>query len=123
MNRYFENFIQHSGQIDSFLAATTVWIAFAAIGSLFLGRDKIIEAVPLYGWAVVSFALTALGVLKFIPFSTLGAAAGLAAVASGVIAARAIVDERQVLPHALDGERPARAGFPMRRDCEPIALA
>ena len=88
MNRYFENFIQHSGQIDSFLAATTVWIAFAAIGSLFLGRDKIIEAVPLYGWAVVSFALTALGVLKFIPFSTLGAAAGLAAVASGVIAYR-----------------------------------
>ncbi|MHA1597669.1 MAG: hypothetical protein ACTSV1_03020 [Alphaproteobacteria bacterium] len=88
MNRYLENFIQHSGQIDSFLAAAAVWIGFAAIGTLFVGRDKIIEAAPLYGWAAINFGLTAVGVLKIIPFSTLGIAAGLAAIAAGVVAWR-----------------------------------
>lgn len=88
MSNYLENFLQHSGQIDSFLAAAAVWLGFAAIGCLFLGRDKIVEAAPFYGWAVVNFALTAIGVFKLAPFPILGGLAGLAAIAAVAVAWR-----------------------------------
>lgn len=74
MNDYLRNFIEHSGQVDSLLAAAVLWIGLAAIGSLFIGKDQPREAAPFLGWAVVSFVFTTFGVLTNIPFSYLALA-------------------------------------------------
>lgn len=92
MTDYFANFVQHSGQIDSFLAAALLWIGFFAIGSFFLGGDnknKLPELAPFYGWAVINLVLTVLGVFSSIPFPVIAAGLGVIATAALVIALRA----------------------------------
>lgn len=80
MNQYVSNFIEHEGQIDSFLASAILWIALAAIGSLFLSRDQAREQAPFLGWAIVSAVFTTFGVLTKTPFTYLAVAVGLLAI-------------------------------------------
>ena len=84
MNDYVNNFIQHSGQVDSFLASAVLWIAFCAIGSLFIARGQAREAAPFLGWSVVSLIFTAFGVLTKIPFTYLAIGTAVLAVTAGV---------------------------------------
>mgnify|MGYP007046928193 CR=1 FL=1 len=82
MTNYFVNFVQHNGQIDSFLASAILWIGFFAIGSFFLGsdnRNKLYEAAPFYGWSVINFVLMIFGVFSRIPFPII--ASGIAGIA------------------------------------------
>ena len=88
MTDYFANFVQHSGQIDSFLASAVLWIGFFVIGSFFLGKDKLYETAPFYGWAVINFILTVLGVFTSIPFHVIAAGIGIAAALALVVAIR-----------------------------------
>lgn len=88
MNDYLSNFIEHSGQLDSFLASAVLWIGFAALGSLFIGRGQAREASAFLGWALLSVIFTILGVTTNIPFTYLGlgcAALGLAAGAYAMV--------------------------------------
>lgn len=88
MNKYISNFIEHTGQVDSVLASAVLWIALAAIGSLFITKDQPREQAPFLGWAVVSAVFTAFGVLTKIPFTYLAVAIGFLAFAGGVYAWR-----------------------------------
>jgi hypothetical protein len=83
MNDYMSNFIEHSGQLDSFLASAVIWIGFAAIGSLFIGRGQARECAPFLGWSVVSLIFTAFGVLTKVPFTYLAVATSVLALAAG----------------------------------------
>mgnify|MGYP007046926470 CR=1 FL=1 len=76
MADYISNFIQYGGQIDSFLAAAVLWIGFLAIGSFFLGTGKLYEAAPFFGWAVINFIFTILGVFTAIPFAAIAVGIG-----------------------------------------------
>jgi hypothetical protein len=76
MTDYFSNFIQHRGQIDSFLATALLWFGFSVIGSFFLSSKKIHELSPFYGWAAVNFIYTILGVFTQISFSIIAAGIG-----------------------------------------------
>ncbi|NQV48829.1 MAG: hypothetical protein HQ504_13740 [Rhodospirillaceae bacterium] len=86
MNDYISNFIQHSGQIDSFLSSAALWIGFAAIGSLFIGRNQARETAPFLGWAFVSLFFTVFGVLTKIPFTFLAVSMAILALAAGAYA-------------------------------------
>ncbi|MBC8270119.1 MAG: hypothetical protein H8E36_15360 [Rhodospirillaceae bacterium] len=88
MADYISNFIQHSGQIDSFLASAILWIFFFAIGSFFLGKGKLYEVAPFYGWAVVNLVLTVLGVFTPISFAYLAMGTGGMAVIALIVALR-----------------------------------
>ena len=88
MTDYFANFVQHSGQIDSFLASAVLWIGFFAIGSFFLGRDKLYEMAPFYGWAVINFFLTVLGVFTSIPFHVIALGIGITATVALIVVLR-----------------------------------
>lgn len=88
MNDYISNFIQHDGQLDSFLASAAVWIGFAAVGSLFLGRGQARESAPFLGWAFVSLIFTVFGIGTHIPFTYLAYATAVLAVAAGAYALR-----------------------------------
>ncbi|MBL6931661.1 MAG: hypothetical protein ISR45_01845 [Rhodospirillales bacterium] len=84
MNDYVSNFLQHGGQLDSFLAAAVLWISFAAIGSLFIKRGQALENAPFLGWALVSLIFTVLGVFTNIPFTYVAITIAVLAVAAGV---------------------------------------
>lgn len=88
MTDYLLNFIQHWGQIDSFLASAYVWIGFFAIGSFFLGQSKLYEFAPFYGWAVVNLVFTVLGVFTPIPFSIIAYGVGGASVIALIVVFR-----------------------------------
>ena len=83
MNDYVSNFIEHGGQVDSFLASAVLWIGFAAIGSLFIARGEAREAAPFLGWSVVSVIFTGFGVLTKIPFTYLAIATAVLALVAG----------------------------------------
>ncbi|MBC8268845.1 MAG: hypothetical protein H8E36_08860 [Rhodospirillaceae bacterium] len=83
MTDYFANFVQHGGQIDSFLASAILWVGFFAIGSFFIGtkgEKKVYEAAPFFGWAIINFVLTVLGVFGRFPFPIV--AVGLGGIAT-----------------------------------------
>lgn len=88
MNDYLGNFIQHGGQLDSFLAAAALWVGFAALGSVLIGPGQSRDSAPFLGWALVSMFFTAFGVLSPVPFTYLAVAAAVAAVAAGFYAWR-----------------------------------
>ena len=89
MDGYLGNFFEHSGQIVSLGSAVAVWLALTALGAVVVGRHRIREATVLYGWAVVSFAFTTLGVFTPVPFTYVAVGfAGLAVVAGVVIVRR-----------------------------------
>jgi len=88
MTHYFTNFIQHTGQIDSFLASALLWIGFFALGSFFLGKTKLYEAAPFFGWAIVNFVMTFLGVYSDIPFQVIAIGIAAAAILALVVALR-----------------------------------
>jgi len=89
MDGYLGNFFEHTGQIVSLGSAVAVWLALTALGAVVVGRHRIREATVLYGWAVVSFAFTTLGVFTPVPFTYVAVGfAGLAVVAGVVIVRR-----------------------------------
>ncbi|MBI3114241.1 MAG: hypothetical protein HYZ04_06975 [Rhodospirillales bacterium] len=88
MSGYLGNFLEHWGQVTSLAAVAAVWLGFAALGAVVGGRDRVPEATPIYGWAVVSFAFTVVGVLTSVPFTWLAAALAALAVAALVTAFR-----------------------------------
>ncbi len=65
---YLLNFFQHWGQIDSLLASAAIWIGFFGIGYFFLGQNKHYEFAPFYGWAIINFVFTVLGIYTSISF-------------------------------------------------------
>jgi hypothetical protein len=85
---YLGNFFEHWGQVTSLAAVAAVWFGFAALGAAVAGRDRVAEATPIYGWAVVSFAFTVLGVFTAVPFTWLAVALAAVAVAALVAAFR-----------------------------------
>ena len=88
MDGYLGNFFEHSGQIVSFGAAAAVWLALSALGAVIGGGRRFQEATPLYGWAVVSFTFTVLGVFTAVPFTYVAAGLAGLAVAAGVVTVR-----------------------------------
>ncbi len=82
MEAYLSNFIQHSGQIDSFLGSAAVWAGFFVIGYFFLGKDKLLETAPFYGWAAVNFVLTIFGVFTSVSFLIISALFGISTIAA-----------------------------------------
>lgn len=88
MNDYLGNFFEHSGQIVSFGTAAAVWLAFSALGAVVAGGQRFQEATPLYGWAVVSFGFTTLGVFTPVPFTYVAAGFAGFAVVAGVVTVR-----------------------------------
>ena len=69
-------------------AGIVVWIALAGLGYFLTGRDRIIEALPFVGWAVVSTVFTVVG--AFIPgaFFALAIGCGAMAIAGWILALR-----------------------------------
>lgn len=88
MNGYPGYFFEHWGQVTSLLTVAVVWLGFAALGAAVGGRDRCIEATPIYGWALVSFTFTVLGVFTPLPFTWLAVALAALAVAAAVVAIR-----------------------------------
>jgi len=88
MSGYLGNFLEHWGQVTSLAVVAAVWLGFAALGAIVAGRDRVPEATPIYGWAVVSFAFTVLGVITAVPFTWIAAALAALAVAALVVAFR-----------------------------------
>jgi len=88
MNHYIENFIQHGGQVDSFLASGVLWIGFAAIGFFLVSRDRVLETAPFYGWAIINILYTVLGVFTNIPFMYFAIGTGIIALAGVIYAYR-----------------------------------
>lgn len=86
MNGYLGNFFEHAGQITSFAVALAVWLGFGALGAVVGGRGRMPEATPLYGWALASFAFTAVGAFTSLPFTWVAVAlAGLAVIEAVVV--------------------------------------
>ncbi len=85
MSGYLGYFFEHWGQVTSLAVVAAVWLGFAALGAVVAGRHRMLEATPIYGWAVVSFAFTVFGVLS--PFKFTWIAAALAALAVVALAA------------------------------------
>ncbi len=88
MDDYLGNFFEHSGQIVSFGTAAAVWLGLTALGAVVGGRHRVREATVLYGWAVVSFAFTTLGVFTPVPFTYVAAGLAGLAVVAGVVTVR-----------------------------------
>lgn len=88
MSGYLGNFLEHWGQVTSLAAVAAVWLGLAALGAVVAGRDRVPEATPIYGWAIVSFAFTVLGVITAVPFTWIAAALAALAVAALVAAFR-----------------------------------
>jgi len=88
MSGYLGNFLEHWGQVTSLAAVAAVWLGFAALGAVVAGRDRVREATPIYGWAVVSFAFTLLGVATAVSFTWLAAVLAALAAAALTVAAR-----------------------------------
>ncbi len=82
MDGYLGNFFEHTGQIVSLGTVAVVWLGLSALGALIAGRDRFLEATPLYGWAVVSLAFTAFGVFTPLPFTPLAGLLGVLALFS-----------------------------------------
>ena len=82
MDGYLGNFFEHWGQIVSLGTVVVVWLGLSALGALIAGRDRLLEATPLYGWAVISFVFTAVGVFTPLPFTPLAALMGVLALFS-----------------------------------------
>jgi hypothetical protein len=64
-----------------------VWLGFAALGAVAAGRERTVAATPIYGWAVVSFAFTTVGVITPLPFTWLAAALAVLSMVALVVAA------------------------------------
>ncbi len=84
MDGYLGNFFEHGGQVVSFASAALVWLGFSALGAALVGRQRFQEATPLYGWALVSFSFTAIGVFTPVPFTALAMAFGILSIAAVV---------------------------------------
>jgi hypothetical protein len=88
MSGYPGYFLEHWGQLASLVVVAAVWLGFSALGAVVAGRDRQPEATPIYGWAVVSFAFTVLGVLTPLDFTWVAAALAALAVAALAVALR-----------------------------------
>ena len=67
MTGYLGNFIEHSGQITALVSVAIVWLGLTALGAFVGGPNRLREATPFFGWAIVSFAFTLGGVFTAIP--------------------------------------------------------
>ncbi|MDA0305442.1 MAG: hypothetical protein O3B76_04045 [Proteobacteria bacterium] len=88
MDGYLGYFFEHGGQIISFASAALLWLGFCALGAVLTGPERYQEATPIYGWALISFTFTALGVFTPIPFTTLAMGFGLLSIVAGVTVLR-----------------------------------
>ncbi|NQU62042.1 MAG: hypothetical protein HQ512_13000 [Rhodospirillales bacterium] len=88
MHGYLGNFIEHWGQVSSFAQALAVWLGFSALGVWAGGPNRISEATPIYGWAVLSIVFTVFGVFTPVPFTYLAVAMAVLAVLAAVLAIR-----------------------------------
>lgn len=69
MENLIQNFIGGSGQVVALFAVLALWAGLSVLGSAIAGRNHVLEAAPIYGWALASFALTFFGVFKLAPFT------------------------------------------------------
>ena len=86
MSGYLSYFFVGLHQVSALGAVLVLWAALSALGGLLAGRERMAEGDALYGWAAVSFIVTALGVLISVPFTYV--AWGLLAVALAAIVVR-----------------------------------
>ena len=88
MTGYFSNFIEHSGQFSALASVLTLWLGLTALGAFIGGPKRLVEAAPLYGWAVLSIVFTLGGVFTSISFSAMSMGLAVAAIPAGIIAYR-----------------------------------
>ena len=68
MSRYLDLIYVGPEQALPILVALVLWIGLAGLGALFIGKDRLIEANVIFGWAIVSGLFTIVGVLMRAPF-------------------------------------------------------
>jgi hypothetical protein len=63
MSNYIDLILVGPEQALPILIALILWLGLAGLGGLFTAKDRIIEANTIYGWAIVSGVLTAIGTI------------------------------------------------------------
>jgi len=88
MTGYFGNFIEHSGQITTLGSVAMVWLGLSALGAFVGGSNRLHEATPFFGWAIVSFVFTLGGIFTAISFTTMTIGLAALALPAGILAYR-----------------------------------
>ncbi len=88
MTGYISNFIEHSGQFSALASVLTLWLGLTALGAFIGGPKRLIEATPLYGWAILSIVFMLGGVFTSISFSAMSVGLAVAAIPAGIFAYR-----------------------------------
>ena len=68
MENYLTLIFTGPEQFITIFFAFVLWIGLAGLGSLFTNSDRLIEANPIFGWAVISGIFTLVGVVFAKPF-------------------------------------------------------
>jgi hypothetical protein len=87
MQDYVNYFFQSSEQFLALLTVMTVWLSLTSLGAWIAGRDRLIAADIVTGWAVFSIIFTVGGVFTPLSFTVLSAIGGVAIVLSFVFVA------------------------------------
>lgn len=88
MNSYLNNFFEHSGQLMALASVTVLWLGLNFLGAFVGGPNRLREATPFYGWAIVSFVFTIGGVFTTLQFSTMTIGLVILALILGTLAYR-----------------------------------
>lgn len=77
MSRYLDLIFVGPEQALPILVALVLWIGLAGLGVLFTGKDRLVEANAIYGWAIISGVFTLVGVTIAQPFFVLACGAAV----------------------------------------------
>jgi hypothetical protein len=88
MTAYLSNFIDHSGQFTALFSVALVWLGLTSLGAFIGGKNRVLEATPFYGWAVVCLVFTLGGVFTTVSFTAMTLALSALAVPAGILAYR-----------------------------------
>jgi len=88
MEIFLRYFIQSSDQVVSILSTTVLWFSLTSLGAWVAGRERVVAADIISGWALVSIILTVGGVLFSVSFTLLFSISSLIVLLSYVFVAR-----------------------------------